>query len=126
MVTRWEFYDPIDDETWVVPLNPHDSDSPPRKKNITSEATSASDGQVILFEGADPVPRIAIAGKIHDEATLDEWNRWFDKRHQIQLTDDIGRVMWIYFEEFTPKRVRSSIYPWKHTYDARFIILSVA
>lgn len=125
MVTRWEFYDPIDDETWVLPMNPHESDSPPRKKRITEEVTTSPDGQVVLFEGHDQVQRVGWAGKTHDKDTFDEWNRWFEKRHQIRLTDDLDRVMWIYIEEFTPKRVRSAIYPWKHTFDARVIILSV-
>lgn len=125
MVQRWQLYDPTTSTTWTMSSNPSECSSPPRKKRITEEGTSATNGQVILFEGQDEVQRIEWAGEILDEASYELWTYWFAKRHQVRLTDDLGRVMWVYLESFTPKRVRSALMPWRHSYTAEAIILSI-
>jgi hypothetical protein len=116
MVVQWNFLDPVDNSTTTFDVNPKEGGSLSLQKNITAQSTVAAGGGIILFEGNEPVQEITFSGTIRTQTQFDDLVAMFDKRHQIQLTDDLGRTFMILITKFDPKRVRAVATPWKHTY----------
>ncbi len=119
----WVFYDPFEDESYSWEVNPNDADSPSYMKNVFYSSSAAPDGKIIMMEGKDEPSRVSFSGVTLTEAQYDEMIRWFNKRNQLELTDDLGRTMSIYITSFAPKRVRSTNYPWRHTYSVEAVVL---
>lgn len=117
MVTRWTFDDEVDDESYTFAVNPREVNSPGVEKSILYTATAAPDGKVVLAQGR-PVPTVITAsGVLHTEAEYNAFVTWANKQHQVKLTDDIDREMWVYITKFAAQRIRSAIIPWKHSYE---------
>lgn len=116
MVVKWVFEDLTDLTTATFEINPNDGGTPPYEKNITTQNTLAAGGRTLLFEGSTKEQELSFSGAILTSTQLDMLIFWFTKRHQIQLTDDLGRVMMIYITKFDPKRVRKASNVHYHTY----------
>lgn len=123
-VIRWTIHDPVELETYEFHLNPREGGSPQYGKRFTYQNTSAPGGLTLIFEGQDEVQELSWDGVILEQEHYDKLLEWWDKRRQLLLTDDLGREMWIYIQSFQPKRVRSALHPWKHTYSCKAVILS--
>lgn len=123
MVVRWTFYDPVDAETYELELNPNSGGSPTYKKTMTYANTSAPNGKTVVFEGQDEARMLEWSGAILTQTHYDKYVEWWEKRRQIQVTDDLGRQFWVYIVSFTPKRGRSYQHPWKHDFDVSAVIL---
>lgn len=122
-LVRWTFHDPVEDVTFTVPMNPKEGGTPPNRKKILYEATTAPDGRAIVYQGQqDPKP-IEWSGTILSEAHLDAMNEWTDKSRQIKVTDDLNRESWIIIRDFVPKRQKSWSHPWKHDFTLTAIIV---
>ncbi len=119
----WELYDPVLDETYNWEINPNDGGSLNYQKTTTAQQVVAPDGKVILFEGRDDPKSTTVSGVILAQSQFETMVEWFNKRYQVQLTDDLGRVFMIYITNFEPKRVRSSRTPWRHDYSLTFTIV---
>lgn len=119
----WEFYDPVEDETYYLEINPNEGGYPSRSKNIIYESTAAPNGQTLAYEGRETPAAISFSGTILTESHFNALNNWYLKSNQIRLTDDLGRIFWIYIKSFNPQRVRSVSYPWRHTYTIEAIVL---
>lgn len=122
-MARWQLYDPTVPETYVFPVNPNEGGTPNRAKRIDTQVPAAPDGKVLLWEGRDEPQKIDIKGVILEQAQLDAFNLWFNKRHQVRLTDDLGRQYWVYMTTFNATRNRRVSHPWHHSYDMSFTIL---
>jgi hypothetical protein len=127
MVFRWEVYDPILNSTTTLPLNPVEGGTPAVKKGITRRGTTApaAQGRTIIFEGLDEPQDFKVSGTILTQAHFEYLEELVAKRHQVQITDDLGRVFWVYFTEFSPTRIRRRSFPWAHRYDMSGTILDV-
>ncbi len=123
MVVRWSFHDPTVPETYVLEINPNDGGTPSRKKTISYQNTSAPDGKALVFEGRDEVQTISFSGDILTVTHLTALTLWYEKRHQILVTDDLSRQFWIYINSLELKRERAAHSPYKHTYTIEAIIL---
>jgi len=124
MVVRWQIYDPDTAGTWVFPINPASGALPSRERPIAQQAVSATDsGAVLLFEGSESAKVIGWDGTIVSEQFYRDMEAWFEKRRQVQLTDDLGNTWWVYLTKFTPKRMNRHNYPWAMTYDAECLII---
>lgn len=123
MVVRWKFDDPITLETWIWEVNPNEGGTPTYKKQMTYTQTTAPDGKTLVFEGADEPQTLTFSGTLLSQSQLDTLVTWYKKRHQIKLTDDLGREFWIYITGFAPKRIRNASQPWKHTYEINATIV---
>lgn len=124
MVVRWRFDDPSDSSFHVFEINPDAGGSPSYIKNVGYQNTVAPGGKTLIYEGADQPQTLEFSGNILSQDEFNAFITWFNKRHQIKLTDDLGRQMYIYITEFTPKRVRASLFPWRHTYDVKATVIS--
>lgn len=122
----WILYDPVDSETYNFPINPNDGGSPSYKKNMVYENTAAPDGKVLMFEGRDDPKQTSFSGILLTEGQYNSFVTWFQKRHQVAITDDLGRTFSIYITSFDPKRKRSAIHPWKHEYTCEYTIIDWA
>jgi hypothetical protein len=122
----WVFTDLVTAETYSLPINPNDGGSPSYKKNIVYQNTAAPDGNVLMFEGRDDPKTSSFKGVLLTEDQYNTFVEWFEKRHQIQITDDLGRTFVCYITSFDPTRRRSAIHPWKHEYTCEYTIIDWA
>lgn len=125
-VVRWIFYDATTATTYTVPVNPNEGGTPHRKKSLRFQNTAAPNGKVLVFEGRNDPTEIQFSGTILEQAHLEALDEWYEKRHQIRVTDDLGRMFWIYLTDFEATRQRSALHPWKHTYTARATVVDWA
>ena len=123
-MARWTFTDLTNSQTFSFPVNPSEGGTPERAKSISYENTAGPDGRTLIYEGRSAPLKLSWSGTILEQAHLQALEEWFDKRHQIQLTDDIGRQFMIYITDFKAERVRSALYPWKHRYSMSATVLS--
>lgn len=126
MVVRWRFDDPSSLESYTFAINPKDGGSPSYKKSFQYQNTSAPAGKVLVFQGRDDTQKLTWDGTILDEASFNALVTWWNKRNQITVTDDLGRVFTIIIESFEPKRVRAATAPWKHSYTLTATIVNWA
>lgn len=124
-VVRWIFTDPVLSTTYTFEINPNDGGSPTYKKNLTTVNTTAPAGAVLIFEGADQPMAGTFSGTILTQSQYHAMTTWFSKRYPITVTDDLGRTQTIYITGFNPKRQRSALYPYKHTYQVDYTVLSL-
>jgi hypothetical protein len=123
-MAKWSFYDPTDDTTYVFPVNPNEGGTPGRTKKLEYQATAAPDGVTLIFEGRDEARQIQVSGVLLDQGQLEALDAWVnDRRHQIRLTDDLGRQFWIYLTNFEATRNRRQSHPWHHSYRLGYVIL---
>lgn len=119
----WVLRDPITLEEYEFEVNPNDGGSLQYQKNIGYTVTTAPNGKVIMYEGRDEAKTTTVSGVILSQDQYEEMIEWFSKRYQVELEDDLGRIMSIYITSFEPKRVRSARVPWRHDYSLTFTIL---
>lgn len=123
MVVRWIFEDFVAPDTYTVPVNPNRGGTPTFNKNINFSNTAGPNGNVLAFEGRDAVQQMQVQGTILDQTHLDTLQTWAEKRYQLQVTDDLGRVFDIYITGFDANRVRARSHPYKHEYTLTYIIV---
>lgn len=123
MKVAWNFFDPATLVTYTFTVNPNEGGTPTYKKNLTSTPTAAPGGVTLRFEGADEPLMFSWSGFVLTKEQLDAYIEWFNKRRQIRLTDDLGRVHYIYITKFTPKRERAFHSPWKFSYTCEAVAL---
>jgi len=122
-LVRWTFQDQAASTSYTFAINPDAGGTPDYKKKMTYQNTTAPNGKTLIFEGSREVRTLEWSGTIIEQAHLEALQTWWDKERQILLTDDLGRQFWIFITEFTPKRVRNSQRPWKHTYSMKATIV---
>lgn len=123
MTVKWTFTDE-NAVSYTFGTNPNAGGSPTLKKTITPFSLAGSDGVLVLFEGRQTPPTIEWSGVALDEDQYLAAITWFGHRHQVLLTDDLGRSLWIYITEFTPKRGGRVKHPWRMTYTVKAVVLS--
>lgn len=121
-LVRWRLDDDTVGDSYVFEINPNEGGTPPRKKNLTTQSTTAPDGKPIIFEGQDEVLNASVSGVILNEDQLAVLTEWFKRRHLVKLTDDLGRAYIIYLTGLQAGRQRSAHYHWKHTYTLEYTV----
>lgn len=133
--TPFQFYDSIEDETYVWPVNPYqDNGSHNIEREVKYEVNagmyqdnSGNDriSTIIGFQ-ADSVPRFSYAGRVYDQAQLEAMEEWAAKDYPINMSDDLGRTYSVLIDKFTlDARARVRHRPFKHEYTLTGIILEV-
>lgn len=123
MVVKWNFTDLSTAETADFIINPNEGGEIEYARTITETQTVAPGGKTILYEGSMAVPKISFSGVILTQAEFDFHTHWFFVGHQVQLTNDLGQVMFVYITRFAPKRQRAQNTPWKMTYTVEATIV---
>jgi hypothetical protein len=122
MVQRWVFSDPYASETWTVPINPREMDSPFFEKNVSTRVTTAVNGRVLLQEGSPQPREWSFSGAILTAEHYAELKRWVEKRNRITITDHFGRIIECYLLHFDPQPKRSLGKYWRHDYTVRALV----
>lgn len=123
MVVRWVFDDLTTLETYTFVVNPATDERQEHQKNATITNTSAPGGNALIMEGRETVKEGSFAGVIFTEAEYNVFDNWARRRHQIQLTDDLGRVQIMIMKSFQATRRRSHNHPWAHDYTIEYWIV---
>lgn len=121
---RWVLFDPTNSSSYSFHINPKAGGSPLYRKSMTYMNTLAPGGKVLMFEGQTEPQNVEFSGVILEQAQYDALALWFNKRYQLQLTDDLGRVFIIYITEYTPTREWSRSHQWRHSYTVKYTIMS--
>lgn len=122
-VVRWTFEDLTTFEAYEFEINPNEGGSPQYSKHINYENTLAPDGLTLVFEGSDEPTKLSWSGTILTYEHYAVFVDWFEKRHPILVTDDLERQFVVYITSYQPKRQRSALRPWKHTYQMEATVL---
>lgn len=109
-MSKWTLSDGTD--TYTFEVNPIDVTSPPRRKEVDALVTSES----VVFERPEAPIRDSFSGTLIDQNQHEKFEEWFDKRGEVTLTDDLGRVFTIILISYEPERRRSISHPWLHDY----------
>ena len=112
----WLFYDASTGDSYSLPINPADEGSNMRRKSFDIQNTSAPGGKVLIFEGRDEPRTASWTGTLLTEDQYNKFIDWFEKRHQFQVTDDLGRGHMVYIQGMDVRRRRSYQFPWRHEF----------
>lgn len=105
-VVKWVLQDPAPGgEQYILDINPKRMMSPYAPKIVTPENTTASDGTVILWEGARRAHAWGFEGTITDQAQYDAFVRFLNLQRKFYLTDHKERTWVVTFESFNPEHV---------------------
>lgn len=119
----WEFYDHVTDSTEVLGIDPRDVDMGGIRKRITEQSAASPTGQRLLFEGRRQPQEMSFSGVTLTKAQYIVFKDWSDKNYQIRVTDDLGRVYWLYITKFSPTRKRNPGEAWLTDYNITATVL---
>jgi hypothetical protein len=118
----WIFEDESSSEIYELECNPNEAQMPSIQKTFSTSYSTA--GRPIIFQGRDPVKQISFSGQLLTKEQYDALRLWVKKQKQIKITDDLGRVYWVYLKEFNPSRRPALNYPWLHDFSMSGVVVS--
>lgn len=122
-VKKWVFQDPASTDYYHFIYNPDAMTSPFGPKNISYQATTAIDGQKLIFEGQQAPVQWQFSGFVRASGEYDAFVSWAAKRNRIWITDHYHRAWLCYLTQFAPVPRRSVGVPWSHTYTMSALIV---
>ena len=127
-VLKWRFDDPATGDSYVFNISPNDQTTPFPKRAITSSATTAPTGQILMFEGARPAAEWSFTGVTLTADQYEALRHWvYDKRNRIVVTDHFGRKITCVLVSFEPVPGRRSLGRyWRHDYTVSALVVNVA
>lgn len=124
MTVRWIFDDGTTQVT--LPMNPAEMGSPWPTRPVTAMTTTM--GVVLVTEGS-PQPanwtfRGTVLTKAHHDLLLD-WFLGAHSRRRIVITDHLGRDITVVPISIELIPQRSALHPWRHSFSATTLAISV-
>lgn len=122
-VRRWVLQDPAPSgEQYVFEINPDSATSPHPENVFTTETTTAPDGQVLTWEGAQRAVQWQFRGTLLTQTQHDALERFNALNRRVWLIDNRNRAWVVSVESFeaTPRRIPD--HPWAHDYTVTAII----
>ena len=123
-------YDPIEDETFPLPVNPYQDGGTTRSRSVSSSysggyQTNALDYHIgtIAYDESENLQNLSYTGRVY---TAEEYNNliyWFRKPNVITLTNHLNQTFNVMFQNFSLTRVRSRQHPYKHEYQLQLIVV---
>lgn len=102
--------------------NPRAFEPPGRTAGITSESSTAPNGQNIYFQGRDQMRTAKFEGGVGSQTFYQDLDTWKDKHYPLVLTDDQGSSWTIIFQDWKWTRVKRRN-PWRYDYTAVVVVL---
>lgn len=125
-VNRWTFRDVYKKGpapyVYKWEINPNDGGSPTIQKNIAISSNTGPNRVSLVQEGQNDVAHIAFSGIILTQSHYETLEIWFRKRVLIKVVDDLGRIFYGVFSQWTPQRSRRASNPWYHAFTAEFTL----
>jgi hypothetical protein len=121
-VRRWVLQDPAPSgEEYVFEINPDAATSPHPENVFTTEATTAPDGQLLTWEGAQRAVSWQFRGVLTTQTQHDAFVRFRDLNRRVWLIDNRNRAWVVSIENFDAVP-RNGQNPWVHDYTVSAII----
>jgi hypothetical protein len=130
-MAKWKLYDPEEDQYFSFEYNPSKDDgsfalnkSTAYQVNAGSYRDNSNRDNIanIIFESHKEVKKFSFSGNIYNKDEFDRLELWFSKKYDLILTDDLNRNFRIYVSSFSPSRIRSRQFPYKHSYTVKGIV----
>lgn len=128
----WSWYDPVEDETYYMPVNPYQDNGSNNIVRTTSYEVNAATYQDqsgvdrignLVYHSSDDVPKQSYTGRLYTQDEVEDFTAVVEKNNALTLTDDLDRSYSVLIESFTLNRVRARNRPYKHEYSLTFIVL---
>lgn len=115
---KWTLHDPAPGgETYVFGIGPNRMTSPHRKKVLTTESTTARDGQMLTWEGAPRTANWQLAGTLIDPLQKAALERFLALNRRVWIIDHLGRAFVVTVETFEAVPQRSTNLPDLHFWE---------
>lgn len=117
LTTRWTFYDPTEDETYVFPINPDSEKNPFAPKGLSFGRGRRAGQRSSTWRGRPTPTSWEFGGVIRTQAHHDAFYEWVGRRRIIHVKDHLGRVFECYLTSFEPTdRKPAKNVPWRLRY----------
>lgn len=123
MVVKWQFHDPSLGEDYTFEINPNEDGLPGYQKNFAYQNTTAPNGKVLMFEGLEEPRQGSFSGVTLSENQHLAFIHWYEKRNQIEVTDDLGRTFKIVITGYEPTRRWTRSHPYRHDYTMNYVVV---
>lgn len=108
--------------TYSFVINPNEFQLPLHQANITTQVTTAPNGQALIFQGRKNVGSGRMSGTTRTPADFANLNTWLSKEYPLVLTDDLGDTYDILFTSLEWERVSKHMF--KYDWTADFLVIS--
>lgn len=124
LTTRWRFYDPELDETWVVPINPDSMSNPLKPKTLSYGRHAGSNARYATLKQLPRPVEWEFAGVIRTQTHHDTLDDWLGRRRIIQITDHISRTFEVMLTSFeVTERKPTKTNAWRLRYSMKALLL---
>lgn len=120
---EYDFADLGEVLTYEFPTNPSRLEETYAEAAITTEATTAYDGPIVVWEGERRPDRWIISGEVLERIDHDALAYWSDINQRLWVTDEYGRTILAKIVSFKATRKRAQEHPWRHAYTMTFDVL---
>ena len=103
-------------------INPYKFDPPGRSASLTTETTTAPNGQRIMFQGYDRAATSSFTGHVISQSFYTSLNTWKDKGYPMTLTDDQGNTWTVIITGWKWTRLKRTNM-WAYEYTAEVTVL---
>lgn len=125
-MTKWEFYDHVTGDTINLEVNPSDVSMTDITRSVSQQGTTSPTGKRVMFEGRRAPQTMTLDGVTFTKGQYQTFAHWANKNYQFRLTDDLGRVFWVYVTRFAPNRRANFYQPWLADYSIEVTVLDWA
>ena len=105
-------------------INPHSASYPEGQAAISTEYTTASNGQPVLFTGHDPLSAFSFDMNVISQAWYESLVTWSQKRNPLTLADDLGNSWTVLIRKIAFNRLNRVSHPWRFDVTGEFLVLS--
>lgn len=102
LTTRWTFYDPVEDETFVFAINPDSAASPFAPKGLTFARGRRAGDRHSTIRRPQTLMDWQFGGVIRTQAFHDALYEWVGRRRIIHIKDHLDRTFECYLTSFEP------------------------
>lgn len=109
---RWVLTDAVRSDSYTFNANPN-SDQEQYQKNLQFEAVLIPGSLPLLYEGHDTPTAMTLSGTLLSQTQWQTFVNFFNRRHQVLLTDDRGYGRFIYISNLQGTRKPSALFKWR-------------
>lgn len=113
------------EETFEFPINPNQFTPPGKTANITTQRTTAPNGQAIIFQGLNEVVEGSFSGVVKTQDFYTTLSAWAAKWYPLILQDDRANTWQILIRDLQWTRRHRYIDPDTYEYTVKFLELPV-
>lgn len=123
VTVHWQLVDttPGQERHYVFTHNPAKWTNPDKPLYLEHKPTTAPDGNLLAWQGADRSWTFEFSGTTLDQAEYQELQFWASLRRRFWLIDHRGQARYVTFAQFDTKARTVPNRPWVHDYTMRVV-----